>query len=167
MGVGLGLTYLRQSSTGGTDVVVFLIRRWFPHLRMGSMVLAIDALSVAVIALMYGTIEAALYATLTVFVSAKAIDLILYGADAGKLIFVVSPRSAVIAKQVIDKMGRGVTLLDSKGGYTRNPSEVLLCAVRSPEFARFKNLVKEADPTAFIMVTNSAEILGEGFKENR
>ena len=127
----------------------------------------IYVLSVAVIALMYGTIEAALYATLTVFVSAKAIDLILYGADAGKLIFVVSPRSAVIAKQVIDKMGRGVTLLDSKGGYTRNPSEVLLCAVRSPEFARFKNLVKEADPTAFIMVTNSAEILGEGFKENR
>lgn len=167
IGLGLGLTYLRQGSTGGTDIVVFLLRRWFPHVRMGTMVLAIDAVIVAVIALLYGSIDAALYAALTVAVSAKAIDLVLYGAEAGKLIFVVSPRSKDIAQEVTRTMGRGVTLLDSRGGYTGNPSEMLLCAVRTPEFARFKKLVRRLDPCAFIMVTNTAEILGKGFKENR
>lgn len=165
MGVGLGLVYLRQSSTGGTDVIVFLLHKWWPHIKMGTLILLVEAVMVAIITVMYGSIEAALYAVVVVLVSTKLIDLVLYGAESGKMIFVVSTKSEEISKAIIEKMQRGVTMLDSKGGYSGDKSQVLLCAVRTPEFVKFKKLVKELDPDAFLMVTNSAEIVGNGFKE--
>lgn len=165
MGVGLGLVYLRQSSTGGTDVIMFLLHKWWPHIKMGTLILLVEAVMVAIITVMYGSIEAALYAVVVVLVSTKLIDLVLYGAESGKMIFVVSTKSEEISKAIIEKMQRGVTMLDSKGGYSGDKSQVLLCAVRTPEFVKFKKLVKELDPDAFLMVTNSAEIVGNGFKE--
>ena len=109
--------------------------------------------------------ESVLYAVIMLFVSSRVVDGLLYGADRGKMILVVSRKSGEIAKEVMDQLERGVTLLQGKGAYTGENQEVLLCAVRRHEVAKLHTIVRTVDPDAFWMVAEAGEIMGEGFKK--
>lgn len=165
-GVGLSLIFIRGATTGGTDLVARLLGRRLPHISMGKLMLAVDGVIVAVSAFVFGSVENAMYACIVIFVSTKLIDAILYGTDAGtgKLFFVMSPRVRQMGDRVIQELERTVTYLDSHGGYTLEPGETMLCAVRRFEVYHLQNIIREEDKNAFVIVGEAGQITGEGFR---
>ena len=166
MGAGLGLIFMRGASTGGTDIVAQLLERKLRHIPIGRFMLLLDVIVVAASVFVYGHLENALYAGVTIFVSSQLIDVFIYGNDAGKMLLILSTKEAEITDAIITQIDRGVTLLDAKGGYTRAPKEMLLVAVRRNEVYPVKRLVYDIDPNAFVITATTDEVLGEGFKPN-
>ena len=165
-GLGLSLTFLRGATTGGTDMLARLLGRRKPHLSMGKLMLAVDGLIVLTSAFVYGSIENAMYACIVIFVSTRLIDSILYGTDVGtgKLFFVMSPKVRQMGDRIIREVDRTVTYLDSHGGYTNEPGETMLCAVRRFEVFQVQAIIREEDRDAFVIVGDAGQITGEGFR---
>ncbi|MCH5352380.1 MAG: YitT family protein [Acutalibacter sp.] len=165
-GVGLSLVFIRGATTGGTDMLARLLGHRMPHFSMGKLMLFIDGVIVAVSAFIYGSIENAVYACIVIYVTTKIIDAILYGTDSGtgKLFFVMSPKVRAMGDRVIKELDRSVTYLDSHGGYTKEPGETMLCAVRRFEVYHIQQIIREEDPNAFVIVGDAGEITGEGFR---
>ena len=168
-GVGLSLVFMRGATTGGTDMIARLLNHRLRHLSMGKLMLAVDGCVVLFSAIVYKSIESAVYACIVIFVSTKIIDTILYGTDAGngKMFFIMSRKNDVIADRIIKEMDRGLTFLKSRGGYLKQDGEVLFCAVRRFEVFRISEIIREEDPDAFVIVGDAGEIAGEGFKPVR
>lgn len=168
-GAGLSLVFLRGATTGGTDLIARLLGRRVRFVSLGKLMLGVDFIIVLVSALVYQSMESALYAVIAIFVSTKLIDTILYGTDigTGKIMFIISEHSDEIAKGILTDLERGVTILDSRGGYTGRESNVLLCAVRRYEVAKVKDIVRSVDKNAFFIIGEAGEISGEGFRKAR
>lgn len=162
-GIGLALIFLRGSSTGGTDIAAKIISARFPRFSIGKMVMMLDAVVILCAAVAYRSFETALYTTLTIFISSKAIDGIVYGADKGKLVFIVTSRPDEIKQALYSSIRRGVTVISARGGYSGSSNSVLMCAVRINEAARLHRAVSECDKSAFMIMTEAGEISGEGF----
>lgn len=165
-GSGLALIFMRGGTTGGTDLASTLINRRFRFLSLGKILFFADFLVVAASWAVYGEIESPFYAVVIIFVSTKVIDSILYGTDigSGKLMFIISNDNDEIAKLIMSDMDRGVTALKSRGCYSNNEGEMLLCGVRRHEVHHIFDLIHQIDENAFIMVGDVGEIRGEGFK---
>lgn len=165
-GLGLSLVFIRGATTGGTDLVARLLARRLPHLSMGKLMLAVDGLIVIASGFVFGSVENAMYACIVIVVSTKIIDAILYGTDigTGKLFFVMSPKVRQMGDRVIREMERTVTYLDSKGGYTQEPGETMLCVVRRFELHQLQTIIREEDKHAFVIVGEAGQITGEGFR---
>ena len=165
MGAGLGLVFRQGASTGGSDVVARLIRRRLPHLRMGVIVLMVDAVVIAASMLVFRSVNAGLYAILAIYLSSRAIDLLLYGTDVGRVVYIISDRNDEITEAIGHTLRRGVTYLSGAGSYTGEARKIILCAIKRQQLPALKKLVKEVDPRAFIILTVAHEVLGEGFDE--
>lgn len=168
-GLGLSLTFIRGATTGGTDMVARLLERRMPHLSMGKLMLALDGIVVAASAVVFGSVENAMYACIAIFVSTSVIDAILYGTDVGtgKLFYVMSPRVRQMGERIIRELDRTVTYLDSHGGYSKEPGETMLCVVRRFEVYQIQAIIREEDKNAFVIVGDAGQITGEGFKPMR
>ena len=166
-GVGLGFIFMRGGTTGGTDLIANLIGRKFRHLSLGKLVLLVDLAVVVISAAVYRNFESPLYAAVNIFVTSKLIDAVLYGTDTGtgKMMFIISPKNKEIAGRIMEEVGRGLTELKSRGGYSGEEGEVLLCAVRRSEVHKTQDIIKEVDSDAFVIVGDAGQISGEGFKE--
>ena len=164
LGSALGVVFLRGSTTGGLDIVTRLVQKKNPHLSIGRVMLLLDFCVLTSSMIAFGSIEVGLYGLITIFVSSRVVDAILYGADVGKLVWIVSSRSDEIARAVMEQLDRGATLLKGVGAYSSEEKHVLMCAVRKQEFYRLKKLTYEIDPKAFLIVTEAGEVAGEGFK---
>ncbi|MCH5200369.1 MAG: YitT family protein [Oscillospiraceae bacterium] len=165
-GVGMGLVYLREGTTGGTDIINKLINRKFPHFSMGVIMMATDAVVIMTSMVVFRSIEAGLYSIISIFVASKVMDVILYGSFEGKMLLIFSDRYETITEFIMNSLERGVTLLDGEGGYSRAEKHVICCAVHKNEYSKVKRKVKEIDPNAFIIITNAGEVLGMGFHDN-
>ena len=165
IGAGIAITFIRNGSTGGTDITNRLIQRKFPYVPIGKIVLLSDLVIIAIAAIVFHEIEAALYAVVAMFVCSKVLDSIIYGLDIGKMVFIVSERHDEIARKVTQEIERGCTLIPAQGAYSGQERKLLLCALRNNEFYKVKRLVNQVDPRAFIIVTSAGEVLGEGFKK--
>lgn len=163
VGAGVALIFLRGSTTGGTDIMSYLIQRKFPHLSIGRAMLIIDGVIIAASILVFNNFEAGLFGVISLFCTTKLVDSIIYGADRGSMVMVVSKSSRAIGEKIMDNLGRGVTYIKGEGGYRKENCDILMCAVRRHQFARLKSIVCEADPDAFVVVTEAGQILGEGF----
>lgn len=165
-GVGLSLTFIRGATTGGTDMVARLLGRLLPQFSMGKLMLVVDGLVVLASAFVFGSIENAMYACIVIFVSTSLIDSILYGTDAGtgKMFLVMSPKVQEMGGRIMAEVDRGVTYLDSQGGYSKEPGQTLLCVVRRFEVFQVQSIIKEVDRHAFVIVGDAGEITGEGFR---
>lgn len=168
-GLGLSLTFIRGATTGGTDMVARLLERRLPHMSKGKLMLALDGVIVALSAVVFGSIENAMYACIAIFISTSVIDKILYGTDlgTGKLFYVMSPRVREMGKRVIEELDRTVTYLDSHGGYSNEPGETMLCVVRRFEVYQIQAIIREEDKDAFVIVGDAGQITGEGFRPMR
>ena len=168
-GLGLSLTFIRGATTGGTDMVARLLEWRMPHLSMGKLMLALDGVIVAASAVVFGSIENAMYACISIFVCTSIIDTILYGTDVGtgKLFYVMSPRVREMGKRVIEEMDRTVTYLDSHGGYSNEPGETMLCVVRRFEVYQMQAIIRDEDKNAFVIIGDAGQITGEGFRPMR
>jgi uncharacterized membrane-anchored protein YitT (DUF2179 family) len=165
MGAGLAIIFLRGSTTGGTDIISFLVRKWYPHIPIGRLMMVVDCIIIGISILVFGNMEAGLYGLISLFCCSLVIDSIIYGMDKGSMVTVVSDKNNEIAAQIMTELERGVTLLNGKGAYTGTEREVLICAVRKQQYGRLRGIVYENDPNAFMIVSETSEVLGEGFKE--
>lgn len=166
-GAGLSLVFMRGATTGGTDLIARLLNRRVRFISMGKLMLCVDFFIVLTSAFVYHSMESALYALISIFVSTKLIDAILYGTDigTGKVMYIISEKSGEIAREILNDVERGVTLLDSHGAFTGREGQVLLCAVRRYEVSRIKDIVRSYDKNAFMIIGDAGEISGEGFRE--
>lgn len=162
-GAGLGFIYMRGACTGGAEIVALLLRRKFPQLSIGNMLLCVDAAVVLLSALVYRQAESALYAAVTVFLAAQVMDRLIYGGQTAKFAVIISAYAAKIADTVLHELHRGVTRLEASGGYTGEKRPVLLCAVGRAEAHRLRELVARIDPAAFVIFSTADEVFGEGF----
>ncbi len=163
-GFGLSVTFLRNATTGGTDIVMRLIKRRLPHFSMGRLIMVLDAAVVITAAIVFRSVESALYAAILIFVSSRVVDQIVYGASNGKTLFVFTDKAHEVSDMITSNMRRGVSILPVEGGYTGKNKNMLIIVLRSDEVAKVRRLIKKADPNTFIVITEAKEILGEGFK---
>ena len=162
MGIGMGLTYSREGTSGGTDILTKMIRRFFPELKLGGIQAALDIIVVLLGLLVYRDINVVLYAAVAIFVQTKCIDMLVYGAGESRLILIFSGNSAQIAERLIQQK-RGVTLLRGQGAYSGAELNVIATAVHRSAYSKVKRTVLEIDPKAFLISTTAGEVLGEGF----
>lgn len=164
MGLGLSIILLRGATTGGVDIIAKLINRRFRHLTVGRLILIMDAVVIAIAVFAYRNVESALYSVIAMYASSRVMDMMLYGADKGKMIYIVTDNSESICKEIGEKLRRGVTVIKAIGGYTGKERTLLLCTVRRHEVSAVYALIESNDPRAFITVSDAGEIIGEGFK---
>lgn len=162
-GIGIGAVMLRGASTGGSDIAAGLLRLRQPHLSLGRLILGVDAAVIALSAVVFRELSAALYAGVQVFVSSLLLDYVLYGREEGRLLLVVSREPSELTQAITTRLSRGVTVLDARGGYTGGRTALLLCAVSRTQVPRLKDVVREVDPMAFVMVVTTEQVLGQGF----
>lgn len=163
-GIGLGLIFLRGSTTGGSDIASRLLKLRWPYVSMGRMIMLVDAVVIITSTIVFRSVDSGLYAMIQLFVSSKVIDAMLYGADTGKMVLVVSEKNKEIATAIMAELDRGVTMLKGSGFYSGNDREVLLCAVRRQQTPSLRAIVRKVDPSAFIILCEADDVIGEGFK---
>ena len=162
MGLGLGIVFLGKATTGGTDTVAALIQHFFPHLKTSSIFPVLDGVVIALSAWIFG-LESSLYAVVSVVLSSIVADRVIAGFKNSLMAFIISAEHHVIAERVMKELERGVTEISAKGVYTQTDRPMLLCAVSTKEASVLKDIVSDADPTAFFILTDASEIRGEGF----
>lgn len=165
-GLGLGVVYLREGTTGGTDILNKLVNKKYPHFSLGTIMLGMDAVIIAASIFVYGKLESGLYAIIAIFITSKVMDMILYGSYEGKMLLIFSEKYHEISEYVMNSLERGVTWLNATGAYSEKSKQVICCAVHKSEYSKIKRKVKEIDPKAFIIISNAGEVLGEGFHAN-
>ena len=163
-GLGVGLLFLRGISTGGTDLLTLLLRRTFPNVRSGVLLLIIDATVVAIAVLVFRDIEVALYSVIAIVASSKVIDVLAQGVDYAKVIYIITSRGSEMSRVLNEQTDRGTTILPAQGGYTGADKQLIITVTRRSVLAQTLKLIKQTDPAAFTFVTDSTEVHGEGFK---
>lgn len=161
-GLGLGLVIREGATTGGTDLLAMIINDKFPTIGVAWVLFAIDFLVVAA-AVVFLSPLAGLYALVALFISARVLDYVQTGIDSAKAFMIISEKTDEITREIMDRIERGVTLLDGHGGYKKEHKEVVLCVVRRQQIAKVRSLVKEIDDNAFVMMYDVKEVEGEGF----
>lgn len=164
MALGMGLVFKAGATTGGTDIIIKVLRLKFPHLKTGFLFLMTDALIVTASAFVFRDIDKALYAGLVVFVTSFLLDVVLYGRDGAKLIYIISDCSETITKRLLEELDIGVTHVQGTGAYSGRNKNVIMCAIKKQMAYKAEEIVKEEDPLAFMIVTSATEIYGEGYK---
>ncbi len=162
--IGIGLVFKAGSTTGGSDIIVKLLRLKFPHMKTSNLFLTLDAVIVGASAFVFRNVDAALYAALMVFASSVVLDIVLYGKDGAKLIYIISDKSEDIAKRLLDDLDIGVTYVKGIGAYSGKDKKVIMCVVKKHIAPKTEDIVKEEDPMAFMIVSSATEIYGEGYK---
>ena len=162
--IGIGWVFKAGATTGGTDIIIKLLRIKMPHLRTGGLFLAMDAVIVALSAFVVKDIDVALDAGLTVFVISLVLDLVLYGRDEAKLMFIISDKSEEITRRLLEELDIGVTHMRGSGAFSGKDKQVILCAAKKSIAPKTEVIVKEEDPQAFMIITSATEIYGEGYK---
>lgn len=164
MAIGLGLVFKAGATTGGTDIIVKVLRIKYPHLKTGNLFLLIDASIVTLSAFAFKDLDKALYAGITVIVASLVMDLVLYGRDEAKLIYVISDKSETITKRLLEELDVGVTYVHGEGAFSGKEKKVIMCVVKKAMAPRVEEVVKEEDPIAFMIISSATEIFGEGYK---
>lgn len=164
MGLGTAVLLKANSSTGGSDLVSYLAKSYKPELRTSNIIVIIDAVIVALNVIFFKEVEIGLYSAIAIYIMGKIIDVFFEGIYFTKLIFIISDKNEKIAYEIGETIKRGTTGLLGKGMYTKKDKLVLMCAASRGDVARVKNIARKIDPKSFIIITNSREVVGQGFK---
>ena len=165
-GFGLGLVFHAGASTGGTDIAGRLLKRKFRSFSMGRLMMSMDLVTVVLTAVVFRDVNKALYSALTLYVTSKVMDSVLYSFDYSRVALIVTDEYEAVARAVDEKLDRGVTFLRAQGYYTRQDKFVLLCAIKKQQLPELKDLVAELDPNAFVILQDAHQVLGDGFKRH-
>ena len=162
-GLGLGVVFVSGTSTGGSDILVRLLKLRYRNVPIGQISMSFDALVVFLTGLVFHDVTKALYTGITVVICGKVIDAVVYRFDYSKVALIISDQYQEIARQIGVKLDRGATFLHGEGSFSGKQTKVVLTAVKKQQVAELKELVTEIDPTAFIVVQEAHQVLGEGF----
>ena len=162
LGVGLGLIMRGGATTGGSDMIARMVHKHFSFISTGAFLFAIDFAVVLAASALIGISEA-LYALISIFLSAKVMDVVIIGFSSNKACFVISTRWQEISARIMKDMDRGVTQLTARGGYTGEERPTLLCVISRSEITAFKRILREEDENAFVIIVEAHEAIGDGF----
>ena len=162
-GFGLGVVFVCGSSTGGSDILARLLKLKYRNVPIGQITMAFDAFVVILTGLVFLDVSKALYTGVTVFITGKMIDAVVYRFDYSKVALIISKEHTAISQAIGDQLDRGATLLHAEGSYTHNQTMVVLTAVKKQQITELKELVMAIDPEAFVIVQEAHQVLGDGF----
>jgi len=165
-GIGTALILKASSSTGGTDLLSYIIKSFKPYYRTSNLIVAADIIIVALNVMFFKEIEIGLYSAITIYLMGKMIDIIFEGLYFTKMIFIVSDKYEEISNKIEENVRRGVTGLKAKGMYTDDEKVMLWCISSRNETIRIKQICREIDKKSFIVISNAREVYGIGFKRN-
>lgn len=167
MGASLGMVFQQGATTGGTDLIARLLKLKITWLPMGKLLIATDMVVIVASAIAFGSVYSALYGVVALYIAGIVMDRMLYGLDSAKVAYIISDRFKEIADALVNDLDRGVTILQGQGAYSGAEKKVLMCAFKQRQIVSIKKMVKELDPSAFIIVCDAHEVLGDGFREYR
>lgn len=164
-GLGIALTYRAGGSTGGTDLVAKLVQVKKPHMNLSEILLIVDGIIIATSAIVFNSIEVALYSIVSLYVMTKMLDLVLVGADYSKAVFIITEKDKEIADYMHSALNRTATKINAIGTYTNTEKRILLCVVNKKEIPKLKEGILEIDDKAFTIITTVTDAYGKGFKD--
>ena len=164
-GIGTALILRAHASTGGSDLASIIVKEYKPNFRTGNLITIIDSIIVLLNVIFLKNIEIGLYSAIAIYLMGKVIDILFEGIYFTKLLFIISDESEKIAKLIERKVKRGVTGIFGKGMYTNSEKLVLMCAIGRNDLSEIKAIIKKVDPQAFLIITNSREVLVSVFNE--
>ena len=162
-GAGLGFVFAAGVSTGGSDIIVRLLKLKYRHVPIGMISMSFDAGVAILTGIVFRDVNSALYTGIAIFISGKIIDMVVYSFDYSKVALIITKDYEQVAQVISDRLERGATYLHGEGTYSRKQTKVVLTAVRRQQVAELKELVVEIDPDAFIIVQEAHQVLGDGF----
>ena len=165
VGAGVGLVFRTGATTGGTDVIVKLLRLKFRHLPTGFVFGFVDGCVCLTSGLVFKNIEITIYAVISLMVASITMNKVLYGSDSARMIYVISSENKAIAKRLMEEVDVGATYMQGNGAYTGREFDVLMVVLRAKQLPRARDIVKQVDDGAFMIVTNATSVFGEGFKK--
>lgn len=163
--VGIGLVFKAGATTGGMDIIIKIIRQKYKHLKTGFLFQCTDMVIVAISGFLFRDLNIALYALIAVMISGKALDYVLYGGDEAKMVYIITGKPREVGRKILEGLDVGITYLHGRGGWTGQEKQVIFCVVRRQLGPRIEEIVKEEDPSAFMIITSASEIYGEGYKD--
>ena len=162
-GLGLGLVFIFGTSTGGSDILVRLLKLRYRNVPIGQISMYFDLVVVVLTGLVFHDVTKALYTGITVFICGQVVDAVVYRFDYSKVALIISQEHEAIAEAIGKKLDRGATFLHGEGSYSHRQTKVVLAAVKRQQVAELKELVTQIDPNAFIIVQEAHQVLGDGF----
>ena len=164
--LGIGLVFRGGGSTGGFDIVVKLLRRKFRYMKTGMLYLALDVTVIVLSAIAFHDVLVAMYAVVTVFTNSTVLDMVLYGKDNAKMVYIITDVPDTVSERLMKEVETGVTVLHGEGAYTKKNKKVLMCVLHDQQYPQLRDIVKQEDKHAFLIVTKATEIFGEGYKNH-
>ena len=165
-GLGYAMIYMRDSSTGGSDFIMMSIRVLNPHLTIGNITFAMDAFIVLLgTVLVSKDMDSLIYGVIVSYLMSIVVDKTMYGIDRGKVTLIVTEHGPDVCTRIDEVLGRGSTILKGIGSYSKQEKDVVMCACNNKQMYGIRKLVKEIDKKAFLVIMESNEVVGEGFKE--
>jgi uncharacterized membrane-anchored protein YitT (DUF2179 family) len=162
-GAGLGLIYQANGSTGGVDIIAKFLRQKYRHINFGTFLLMLDVVVIFAFAVCFNRYDSGMYAIIAMYIASKVVDLVLYGAINSKVCFVISDASDDIKTAITGRLGRGVTMLHGEGAYSGRDKQVILCVIKQQQIVEIRQIIKEYDENAFVIISDSHEVFGKGF----
>ena len=164
-GLGYALIYMRETSTGGAGFIMLSIKALKPHFSLGKITFIMDGLIVLLGTVMVSRdIDSLIYGMIITFLLSVVVDKVMYGIDAGKMTLIVTDQAQEVADMIDQVTGRGCTFLKGEGSYSKEEKAVVMCACNNKQMYSIRSSIKKIDPKAFIIIVESNEVVGEGFK---
>lgn len=164
VGVGIGIVLRSGSTTGGTDILIKILRKKYPAIKTSTLFMVVDIVIVSAAGILFRDFNIAMYAFIAVVLSGKVMESVLYGKDEATLVFIISDKAEVLVEKLLQDMTVGATILTGKGAYTHHEKNIIMCVVKKRATPTLEDIVKEEDSRAFMIVTSASEIYGEGYK---
>ena len=166
IGLGTAIILKVNSSTGGSDLISQVARKYNPTIRSSNVIVLLDIIMVTLNMIVFREIEIGLYSAIAIYLMGKIIDIVFEGIYFTKLILIISDKNEIISKEIEEKVQRGITGLYGKGMYTGKEKLVLMCAASRGDISTIKLIARKIDPKSFMIITNSREVVGLGFKKH-
>lgn len=164
IGIGTAILLKENSSTGGSDLISYIAKKYNPTIRTSNIILIIDFIIICLNMLFFKEIEIGLYSAIAIYLMGKIIDILFEGIYFTKMMIIISDKSEEIAKSIENEIKRGTTGIYGKGMYTNKEKLILMCVAPRKDIAKIKLMARKIDANSFIIITNSREVLGQGFK---
>lgn len=163
-GIGIGLTLVSGGSTGGTDILGRLVQCAFPYIKIGTLLLVVDAVVIGIAVFVFKNVDLTLYGVIALIISSLSVNVLISKLNLSKLAFVISGKGVEVSHYLVKHSQRGVTIINALGAYTMESKQVLICALKENEMPRFQKDISAIDPQAFIIFSESQQIIGNGFR---
>ncbi|WP_026651113.1 YitT family protein [Butyrivibrio proteoclasticus] len=162
--LAMGLVFKCHATSGGTDIIIKLLRIKYPHIKTGMLYILTDVFVLIFAGIVFRDVAAALYSFISVMVTSLTLDFVLYGRDGAKLIYIISDHPDIITARLLEELDIGATHVFAQGAYSGEKKKVIMCAIKKRLSPLAEEIVRDEDPNAFMIVTSASEIFGEGYK---